>query len=89
MRSEDDLALSIASCDLLLCAGVGVYPAHVNWVLDITIAYPEGKPLDLGAIVTGYRKPCKTFLFYRLFPCREVRTHICLALVNKMKAVIL
>jgi len=54
------------------CDGVGVYPAHVNWVLDITIAYPEGKPLDLGAIVTGYREPCKTFLFYRLFPCKEV-----------------
>ncbi|XP_021916095.1 acyl-CoA:lysophosphatidylglycerol acyltransferase 1-like [Zootermopsis nevadensis] len=52
--------------------GMGVCPTHVNWVLDITIAYPEGKPLDLGAIVTGYRKPCKTFLFYRLFPCRDV-----------------
>lgn len=52
--------------------GMGIYPTHVNWVLDITIAYPEGKPLDLGAIVTGYRKPCKTFLFYRLFPCRDV-----------------
>lgn len=44
----------------------------LNWVLDITIAYPEGKPLDLGAIVTGYRPPCKTFLFYRLYPCKEV-----------------
>jgi len=54
------------------CDGIGVCPAHVNWVLDITIAYPEGKPLDLGAIVTGYREPCKTFLFYRLFPCKEV-----------------
>jgi hypothetical protein len=71
---------------LLICTGVDVYPAHVNWVLDITIAYPEGKPLDLGAIVTGYRKPCKTFLFYRLFPCREVRIHICVAIVNKTTA---
>jgi hypothetical protein len=65
---------------------VGVYPAHVNWVLDITIAYPDGKPLDLGAIVTGYRKPCKTFLFYRLFPCREVRIQICESIVNKTTA---
>ncbi|KAK7791962.1 hypothetical protein R5R35_009259 [Gryllus longicercus] len=46
--------------------------SDLNWVLDITIAYPEGKPLDLGAIVTGYRPPCKTFLFYRLYPCKEV-----------------
>jgi hypothetical protein len=85
-----DLALSFAACVvLLLCAGVGVYPAHVNWVLDITIAYPEGKPLDLGAIVTGYSEPCKTFLFYRLFPCKEVRIHFYGTLVNKMKAVIL
>jgi hypothetical protein len=66
--------------------GVGVYPAHVNRVLDITIAYPDGKQLDLGAIVTAYRKPCKTFLFYRLFPCREVRIHICESIVNKTRA---
>ncbi|GLH05577.1 uncharacterized protein GBIM_11175 [Gryllus bimaculatus] len=46
--------------------------SDLNWVLDITIAYPEGKPLDLGAIVTGYRPPCKTLLFYRLYPCKEV-----------------
>jgi hypothetical protein len=65
----------VSYCPLLIYTGI-TYPAHVNWVLDITIAYPEGKPLDLGAIVTGYRKPCKTFLFYRLFPCREVRIHV-------------
>ncbi|XP_067011873.1 acyl-CoA:lysophosphatidylglycerol acyltransferase 1 [Anabrus simplex] len=53
---------------------------ELSWVLDITIAYPEGKPLDLGAIVTGYRKPCKTFLFYRLFRCTEVpRDHEAMA----------
>lgn len=89
MWSASDLALSFATCILLLCTGVGVCPAHVNWVLDITIAYPEGKPLDLGAIVTGYREPCKTFLFYRLFPCKEVIIHFCVTLVNKIKAVIL
>ncbi|XP_014242741.1 acyl-CoA:lysophosphatidylglycerol acyltransferase 1-like [Cimex lectularius] len=44
----------------------------LRWVLDITIAYPEGKPLDLPTIVTGSRKPCQTFLFYRLFPSVEL-----------------
>lgn len=44
----------------------------LTWILDITIAYPEGKPLDLLTIVLGYRPPCKTILFYRLYPCSEV-----------------
>ncbi|KAL1138409.1 hypothetical protein AAG570_008473 [Ranatra chinensis] len=44
----------------------------LSWVLDITIAYPEGKPLDLPTIVTGSRKPCQTFFFYRLYPCSQL-----------------
>ncbi|XP_063238581.1 acyl-CoA:lysophosphatidylglycerol acyltransferase 1-like [Bacillus rossius redtenbacheri] len=52
--------------------GLDVHAHELSWVLDITIAYPEGKPLDLGHIVTGSRKPCKTFLFYRLYPCATV-----------------
>ncbi|BES93449.1 Acyltransferase [Nesidiocoris tenuis] len=40
----------------------------LRWVLDITIAYPEGKPIDLPTIVAGCRKPCQTFMFYRLYP---------------------
>ncbi|XP_046384558.1 acyl-CoA:lysophosphatidylglycerol acyltransferase 1-like [Ischnura elegans] len=47
-------------------------PYELKWVLDITIAYPNGQPLDLPTIVTGQREPCKTFLFYRLYPCKEV-----------------
>jgi hypothetical protein len=58
----------------------------VIWVLGITIAYPEGTALDNGAIITGYKKPCKTFLFYRLFPCREIRIHIHESIVNKTTA---
>lgn len=44
------------------------------WVLDVTIAYPEGKPLDLPTIITGWRKPCQTLFFYRLYPCTQVPT---------------
>ena len=29
-------------------------------IVDMTIAYPEGKPLDLQSIVLGWRKPCNT-----------------------------
>lgn len=45
---------------------------EISWVLDITIAYPQGKPLDLPTIITGSRPPCETVLFYRLFPSSAV-----------------
>ncbi|CAH1401574.1 unnamed protein product [Nezara viridula] len=45
---------------------------ELRWVLDVTIAYPEGKPLDLPTIITGSRPPCRTFMFYRLFPSTEL-----------------
>lgn len=47
-------------------------PKLINWVLDVTIAYPEGKPLDLPTIITGWREPCKTYLFYRLYNMADV-----------------
>ncbi|XP_011871935.1 PREDICTED: acyl-CoA:lysophosphatidylglycerol acyltransferase 1-like [Vollenhovia emeryi] len=45
---------------------------EISWILDITIGYPDGKPLDLTTIVTGWGPPCKTVLFYRLFPSSVV-----------------
>ncbi|XP_011309596.1 acyl-CoA:lysophosphatidylglycerol acyltransferase 1 isoform X2 [Fopius arisanus] len=45
---------------------------EISWVLDITIAYPQGKPIDLPTIVTGSRSPCETVLFYRLYPSSVV-----------------
>lgn len=44
----------------------------LKYVLDITIAYPDQKPLDLGDIVTGIRRSCQTHLLYRLYRCSEV-----------------
>ena len=37
----------------------------IDKVVDMTIAYPEGKPLDLQSIVFGWRKPCNTHVHYR------------------------
>ncbi|XP_026482018.1 acyl-CoA:lysophosphatidylglycerol acyltransferase 1-like [Ctenocephalides felis] len=45
---------------------------ELRWILDITIAYPGGDPLDLTTILHGLRKPCKTVLYYRLYPSHEV-----------------
>ncbi|XP_065222401.1 acyl-CoA:lysophosphatidylglycerol acyltransferase 1-like isoform X2 [Planococcus citri] len=44
----------------------------LSWVLDITIAYPGGVPLDLPTIIMGYRRACKTYLCYRLYPASQV-----------------
>lgn len=41
---------------------------EIRWILDITIAYPQGKPIDLPTIITGSRSPCETVLFYRIYP---------------------
>ena len=56
-------------------------PKLINWVLDITIAYPEGKPLDLPTIITGWREPCKTYLFYRIFNMAEVSSYFILQIL--------
>lgn len=45
----------------------------LKYVLDITIAYPDGEPLTLPNIVSGIRRSCQTHLLYRLFRCSEVR----------------
>ncbi|XP_058826100.1 acyl-CoA:lysophosphatidylglycerol acyltransferase 1-like [Topomyia yanbarensis] len=44
----------------------------LEYILDITIGYPNGKPLDLPNIVHGLRNPCQTYLFYRLYHSSEV-----------------
>jgi lysophosphatidylglycerol acyltransferase 1 len=41
-------------------------------VLDITIAYPDGKPIGLDDIVTGLRDPCQTNFFYKLYHSSQV-----------------
>jgi lysophosphatidylglycerol acyltransferase 1 len=45
---------------------------EIRWILDITIAYPQGKPIDLPTIITGSRPPCDTVLFYRIYPTSMV-----------------
>ena len=34
-------------------------------VVDVTIAYPDGKPLNLVSIATGWDPPCATNVHYR------------------------
>ncbi|KAK9886975.1 hypothetical protein WA026_019232 [Henosepilachna vigintioctopunctata] len=44
----------------------------LEWILDITIAYPKGNPINLGEIVFGHRPPCKILMYYRLYPLSKV-----------------
>lgn len=41
-------------------------------VVDVTIAYPDGKPLNLVSIATGWDPPCTTHVHYRVFDVDEL-----------------
>lgn len=45
---------------------------NLEYILDVTIGYENGQPLDLPTIVSGIRDPCQTFFFYRLYHSSEV-----------------
>ncbi|ODM98091.1 Acyl-CoA:lysophosphatidylglycerol acyltransferase 1 [Orchesella cincta] len=45
---------------------------RLKYVIDMTIAYPDGDPLDLPTIVTGYRTPCKIQMHYNVYRIDEV-----------------
>ncbi|XP_066280812.1 acyl-CoA:lysophosphatidylglycerol acyltransferase 1-like isoform X1 [Branchiostoma lanceolatum] len=45
---------------------------HVKWIVDITIAYEHGRPLDIQTLTSGWRPPYPTTLHYRHFPTSEV-----------------
>ena len=37
----------------------------IERIVDMTIAYPGGKPLDIQSIIFGWRNPCNTHVHYR------------------------
>lgn len=47
-------------------------PKGLQWVIDVTIAYPRAEPLDIQTWILGYRKPTVTHVHYRLFPIKDV-----------------
>jgi len=44
----------------------------IQKIVDVTVAFPEGRPLDLQTIVTGWRPPCVTHVHYRVFDSRDL-----------------
>ncbi|KAI9560805.1 hypothetical protein GHT06_011757 [Daphnia sinensis] len=46
----------------------------LKWIIDLTIAYPDGKPLDILTIFMASAAPCNTIFHYRCYPISEVPT---------------
>ncbi|XP_009490564.2 acyl-CoA:lysophosphatidylglycerol acyltransferase 1 [Pelecanus crispus] len=44
----------------------------LQWVIDTTIAYPKGEPIDIQTWILGYRQPTVTHVHYRIFPVKDV-----------------
>ena len=47
-------------------------PRPLKWLIDVTIGYPENKPLNMQTILAGTRKPCQVVLNYRKFPITDL-----------------
>uniref|UniRef100_A0A8C4QRJ8 Lysophosphatidylglycerol acyltransferase 1 n=1 Tax=Eptatretus burgeri TaxID=7764 RepID=A0A8C4QRJ8_EPTBU len=44
----------------------------LHWLIDVTIAYPGGKPMDIQTWVLALQPPVTTHVHYRVFPMCEV-----------------
>ncbi|GAB1607888.1 acyl-CoA:lysophosphatidylglycerol acyltransferase 1-like [Argonauta hians] len=43
-----------------------------KYVVDVTIAYPKGRPLDIHGIGIGYWPPCHILMHYRIYPASKI-----------------
>ena len=48
------------------------YSATLDKIVDVTIAYPDGKPLGLFDILSAWREPCTTHVHYKIYDINEV-----------------
>ncbi|XP_041354413.1 acyl-CoA:lysophosphatidylglycerol acyltransferase 1-like [Gigantopelta aegis] len=46
--------------------------AQLEWVIDMTIAYPQGRPLDLQGVIFGYWPPCQVVVHYKAYPFVDI-----------------
>ncbi|XP_053608331.1 acyl-CoA:lysophosphatidylglycerol acyltransferase 1-like [Plodia interpunctella] len=68
-RKDDNCNQSCSRSRILVNKEIG---DTIEWILDVTIAYPDRVPLLLQDIVCGFRSPCRTYIHYRLYPCTDV-----------------
>lgn len=55
--------------------------ASLKWIIDLTIAYPNGNPLDIMTIFFASAPPCNVVFHYRCYPISEVRYPVFLHIV--------
>ncbi|XP_069115979.1 acyl-CoA:lysophosphatidylglycerol acyltransferase 1-like [Argopecten irradians] len=48
---------------------------RIDWIVDMTIGYPQAEPLDLHGICIGYWAPRDISVHYRVYPINQVPTH--------------
>ncbi|CAH0686073.1 unnamed protein product [Spodoptera exigua] len=70
-NTKKDNNFNQSNAKLIVESNVG---ESIEWVLDVTIAYPDRIPLHLQDIVCGIRPSCATHLHYRLYPSTEQTT---------------
>lgn len=44
----------------------------LQWVVDVTIAYPNARPMDIQTWIFGYRPATVTHVHYRIYPIKDV-----------------
>ena len=48
------------------------YSATLDKIVDVTIAYPDGKPLGLFDILSAWRPPCTIHVHYKIFDIEQL-----------------
>jgi hypothetical protein len=44
----------------------------LKWVIDVTICYPNARPLDFFRILFADRPPCETVMYYRRYRAEDI-----------------
>lgn len=47
-------------------------PKGLQWVVDVTVAYPNAQPMDIQTWIFGYRPPTVTHVHYRIYAIKDV-----------------
>lgn len=66
----------------MVCVSHSEKTDTIKHLLDVTIAYPGGDPLDLPTIFGGWRPPCDTIFHYRRFNIEEVSSDLGIHFLN-------
>lgn len=74
-----DVSSTRSCCSHVFPRLTALFPADNNpadkclkWIIDLTVAYPNGKPLDITNIFFASAPPCNTVFHYRCYPVSEV-----------------